>query len=735
MPTTAKTDAPDVSVIVPFRNRETRRLDRAIESLWDAGAGLNLEVIVSDFGSDETLGVAELCARHGVRHIYTESHRWSRAECLNRGIDAARGRLIMADDADMIWAPGSLTKHAERMLASPHHILNYQVWDLPASWTDTLLGEADFTWEELRRDATSHSRWGHGLLLMPADAVRRVRGYDERMHTYGVEDLDLTQRLRRMGYAQHWAGHAEDEIFHIWHPTSNKLAKTDPVLKPIVDKNRSYYRSDPSIIRNLTSGRRPSPETGAPPLVTVAISTCNRAPFLREAIRSVQMQTFQDFEIVIVDDGSTDETRSVVESFADPRITYIHQDSAGISAARNLALDHSVGYYTAVLDDDDLMIRDRLEIQLRRMRKGVQGVVGNFVNFEHSTGAMRTWADHDPTLDGAYQTGGFAGHPTWLLETSVLRSLRYDETLASAVDNSMALRALRSGVVFAHCDQVVTVRRMHNQQVTSVGGRGQKTGAALMHSWLTSSVDLSDRGGYLKEHSIAKSNSRSVGLEEVRILSSLPDHLVTRDVRVSTSDPTLAAQLSDAVWAANKLIVTRNEVVHSASAEIHDASQSLLASLALEGFSLDVTAASRRPLSNPQEPASVLSLEQTHVEESAVTDVLHQADGARIDDLLKAARAETVSSLSPSQVLVEERVSIPGTELAADENPIRWRFISGVIEAAIDQHIVEISDLWPVILGRQGPYTVESVNGPVSPQLISRVIHEGIETQKEEEVS
>lgn len=73
MSPTANLDAPDVSVIVPFRNRETRRLDRAIESLWGAGEGLNVEVIVSDFGSDDALGVAGLCARHGVRHIYTES--------------------------------------------------------------------------------------------------------------------------------------------------------------------------------------------------------------------------------------------------------------------------------------------------------------------------------------------------------------------------------------------------------------------------------------------------------------------------------------------------------------------------------------------------------------------------------------------------------------------------------------------------------------------------------------
>ena len=731
MSPTANLDAPDVSVIVPFRNRETRRLDRAIESLWGAGEGLNVEVIVSDFGSDDALGVAGLCARHGVRHIYTESHRWSRAECLNRGIDAARGRLIVADDADMIWAPGSLTKHAERMLASPHHILNYQVWDLPASLTDELLSHADFTWEYLRGQATSHSRWGHGLLLMPAEAVRRIRGYDERMHTYGVEDLDLTQRLRRMGYSQHWAGHAADEIFHIWHPTSNKLAKTDPVLKPIVDKNRSYYRSDSSIIRNLTTGKRPSPETGASPLVTVAISTCNRAPFLREAIRSVQMQTFQDFEIVIVDDGSTDETRSVVAAFADPRIIYIHQESAGISAARNLALENSRGYYTAVLDDDDLMIRDRLEIQLRQMTKGIQGVVGNFVNFEHSTGALRTWADHDPTLDGAYETGGFAGHPTWLIETNILRSLRYDETLASAVDNSMALRALRSGVVFAHCNQVVTVRRMHSEQVTSVGGQGQKTGAALMHSWLTSSVELSDREGYLKEHRVPKTNSRSGALEEVRILSSFPDHLVTRDVRVSTSDPSLAAQLSNAGWAADKLIVSRNGLVHSATADISDASQSMIAGLALEGFAVEVTAASRRPISSSDEPASVFSLEQTLTDETTDSEAVLESDRERLDSLLKTARAETLSSLSPSQVLVEERFSVPSDEAGGDGTAIHWRFLSGSAEAAVDHHIVEVSDLWPVLLGRTGPYTVESANGPVSPELISKIVRSGIETRKE----
>jgi glycosyltransferase involved in cell wall biosynthesis len=81
------------------------------------------------------------------------------------------------------------------------------------------------------------------------------------------------------------------------------------------------------------------------PKVSVVIPTYNYGRFLGEAIQSVLDQTFQDFEIFVVDDGSTDNTKEIVDSFKDHRIKYIYQENRGVSAARNTGIQTSIGEY------------------------------------------------------------------------------------------------------------------------------------------------------------------------------------------------------------------------------------------------------------------------------------------------------------------------------------------------------------------------------------------------------
>jgi glycosyltransferase involved in cell wall biosynthesis len=99
------------------------------------------------------------------------------------------------------------------------------------------------------------------------------------------------------------------------------------------------------------------------PLVSAAITTYNRARFLPEAIESVLAQTADDLEVIVVDDGSTDETESVVEPFRG-RIRYIRQENRGRSAARNAAVAAAEGEFVAFCDSDDVWLPDRLERQL-----------------------------------------------------------------------------------------------------------------------------------------------------------------------------------------------------------------------------------------------------------------------------------------------------------------------------------------------------------------------------------
>lgn len=105
------------------------------------------------------------------------------------------------------------------------------------------------------------------------------------------------------------------------------------------------------------------------PVVSIILPTYNRARFLPRCIRSVLAQTFEDFELLIIDDASTDETSEVVAKFQDPRIRYHRLETNQRQCrARNIAIQMAEGEFIAFQDSDDLWLPERLSSQLEQMR-------------------------------------------------------------------------------------------------------------------------------------------------------------------------------------------------------------------------------------------------------------------------------------------------------------------------------------------------------------------------------
>jgi glycosyltransferase involved in cell wall biosynthesis len=111
------------------------------------------------------------------------------------------------------------------------------------------------------------------------------------------------------------------------------------------------------------------------PEISVIITTYNRANYLKEAIISVLNQTYQDFEIIVVDDGSKDNTPQVIQSITDPRIKYISQKNQGVGAARNTGTLASAGKMVALLDADDLWLPEKLELQIKALESSPQASI------------------------------------------------------------------------------------------------------------------------------------------------------------------------------------------------------------------------------------------------------------------------------------------------------------------------------------------------------------------------
>jgi glycosyltransferase involved in cell wall biosynthesis len=113
------------------------------------------------------------------------------------------------------------------------------------------------------------------------------------------------------------------------------------------------------------------------PKVSVNILTKNRAGLLKKALASVERQTFRDFEVVVIDDGSADGTNVVLEGYKDTRIQgYNHRQSEGISKSRQEALLASQGEYVAILDDDDEWVdADKLAKQVKFLDEHTDAVL------------------------------------------------------------------------------------------------------------------------------------------------------------------------------------------------------------------------------------------------------------------------------------------------------------------------------------------------------------------------
>ena len=115
------------------------------------------------------------------------------------------------------------------------------------------------------------------------------------------------------------------------------------------------------------------------PLVSVVIPTYNRAGFLPDAIGSVLAQSYANIEIIVIDDGSTDNTRSVLQPFED-KIRYLTSNHVGAAHARNMGMMAAKGKYIAFLDSDDQYLPGKLALQIEFLEKNpeLKVVCSNF---------------------------------------------------------------------------------------------------------------------------------------------------------------------------------------------------------------------------------------------------------------------------------------------------------------------------------------------------------------------
>lgn len=217
------------------------------------------------------------------------------------------------------------------------------------------------------------------------------------------------------------------------------------------------------------------------PRVTAIITTFNRRAFLGNAIDSVLAQSLVDFELIILDNDSSDGTDALVSGYTDPRIRYRKHRAMGIAEQRNLGVGLARGEFIAFLDDDDVWLPCKLEAQYRKFLNsdGTVGLVyGGFLFYDD---AGREWGAHLPQLIGKVIEGllwasdpfcGSASNP--MLRKSAILSLGgYDRKVAVGEDWELYLRLAERYCIEAVPEIVLRIRQHSGPRL------GQKVDAAL----------------------------------------------------------------------------------------------------------------------------------------------------------------------------------------------------------------------------------------------------------------
>ncbi len=199
------------------------------------------------------------------------------------------------------------------------------------------------------------------------------------------------------------------------------------------------------------------------PVVTIALPVYNGASTLKLTVNSILRQSFQNWELIILDDGSTDNSLELMRSFNDPRIRLVEgEENIGLSARLNMAMDMAKGSFFARMDSDDVSFPQRIEKQLDyfESHQDVDLLATNYVIFNDDfewLGKLSVKQQHDDICRKPWN-GFYMPHPTWMGKLEWFKRYRYKSYADGAEDQNLLLRSYASSH-FACMDEVLLAYR------------------------------------------------------------------------------------------------------------------------------------------------------------------------------------------------------------------------------------------------------------------------------------
>jgi len=249
----------------------------------------------------------------------------------------------------------------------------------------------------------------------------------------------------------------------------------------------------------------------ATPKVTVLMSVHNGAKYLGEAIDSIVKQTFTDFEFLIIDDGSTDNSVGIVQAYGDPRICLIHNDgNLGLAASLNRGFELARGELIARMDADDISRPERLAYQIRFMDENpLVGVCGSWVRFfptaDNSIWKLPESSEEIRCLQ--FHTVGVA-HPSVMVRKGFFaeHGLSYDPRFRFSQDYELWGRAIRY-MKFANIQKVLLDYRISPGQICARYGSEQLAAVAPLRLQRVRELGIEPTSSEQELHEMVLNNS------------------------------------------------------------------------------------------------------------------------------------------------------------------------------------------------------------------------------------
>lgn len=251
---------------------------------------------------------------------------------------------------------------------------------------------------------------------------------------------------------------------------------------------------------------------------SIIIPTYNRAAFLPKAIESVLTQTYTDWELIIVDDGSTDNTKDVVSQYGDSRITYLYQENAERSAARNNGIVHAKGEYVCFMDSDNVILPNRLQLLSETITK----TACYFTDIEYrnegkGSSVIKTGRRYPFPMDVDMLIQDIIATPQLCCATEILRKHQFNPALSIGEDMELLFRITEEYPLVYVPNQATVVEVEHEGRSVAIHSKSsekQLKTLKVMFSkghpankvsrkqkkWLRSAVLFNASRDYLLEH-------------------------------------------------------------------------------------------------------------------------------------------------------------------------------------------------------------------------------------------